>query len=73
MKPNGFVACRVAILTYSFIANILAVSADGECCSFQSKTVVNEYFLAENFEMTKALSEPQAQFQNVHFMEYVLY
>jgi hypothetical protein len=60
MRLNGFVACRVAILACSFIANILAVTADGECCSLQSKTVVNECFLAENFKMSKALSEPQA-------------
>ena len=60
MKPNGFVVCRVAILTCSFIAKILAVTANGECCSLQLNTVVNECFLAENFEMTEALSEPQA-------------
>jgi hypothetical protein len=60
MKRNGFVACIVAILTCSFITNILAVTADGECCSFQSNTAVNECFLVENFEMTEALSEQQA-------------
>jgi hypothetical protein len=60
MKPDGFVGCRVAILTCSFIANMLAVTADGECCSIQSNAVVTECFLVENFEITEALSEPQA-------------
>jgi hypothetical protein len=60
MKPNGFVACRVAILTCSFVVNIPAVTADGEFCSLQSNTAVNKSFLTDNFEMTEALSEPQA-------------
>jgi hypothetical protein len=42
MKPNASVVCRVAILTCSFISNILDVTPDGECCCLQSTTVLNE-------------------------------
>jgi hypothetical protein len=35
MKTNGAMICRVTILTYASVSNILAVTTDGEYCSLQ--------------------------------------
>jgi hypothetical protein len=36
MKPDGTMICRVTILTYASVSNILAVTTDGEYCPLQS-------------------------------------